>query len=316
MKNSINIIRKKGVICFFTFFILYSCEEILLEVDITNEVPELLAPTNSSVLPASNILFDWNKVEGASLYRIQIVSPSFDEVDQFLVNELIEETSFSKNLTAGNFEWKITAVNGGYESNQAKASFEVENSEGFSALEVKLVEPIDGEVSNDASQVLKWEEIDNASTYRLNIFEDDELIFERSFNETSAEYTFENGIFSWQVRAETEIESTFYSKNSITIDTIDPEVAELISPVNDTIFTNNTINFEWERENTSGTVVVDSIYIYNDPDLESLVDKNTGTGSSYTALLDRNKTYYWLIRSFDEAGNESRSQENFSFTIN
>lgn len=292
-----------------------SCEEILLEVDISENRPELFAPSNSSIVTASNISFEWDKVEGATSYRIQIVSPGFENVDQFLVNEILEETNFNRNLIPGKYEWRVTAFNGSYESKSTTASFEVENNEDFSASEVVLIRPENGIETNIFLQNLEWESIENASSYRLQIYEDEELIFEAATDTTNFEFSFENGEFNWRVRAETEIENTFYSENSIVVDTIKPNIAQLIAPINDTILSINSINFEWERELTLGTNVIDSIYIFDDINFENLIEKNSGTGS-YNTILEREHTYYWFVRSFDEAGNESMSSKNFSFTIN
>ncbi|MFV8282623.1 hypothetical protein ACNKXS_13820 [Christiangramia marina] len=306
---------RRTLLYLLTFLTLCSCEEILLEIDIKDELPELLAPTNDSELKASNIDFEWQEINGASSYRIQIVKPSFEEVNQFLVNEIVEETSFTKNLSIGDYEWRITALNSGYTSRSTQAFFEVQSNDDFSSFEINLLEPDNNLKTNVALQNLRWEPMESAEVYRLQIFTENELILETTTDSTSYEYLFDNGRFIWQVRGETEIENTFYSNHTIIIDTTDPEVARLISSKNDTILTNNTINFMWERLQLIETEAVDSIYIFEDLNLEVLVEKDTGTGA-YTSILDRNKTYYWFVRSFDEAGNESRSSENFSFTIN
>ena len=63
-----------------------------------------------------------------------------------------------------------------------------------------------------------------------------------------------------------------------------------------------------------GSTELDSLYIYRDMKLTDLVEKQQVT-SGYTTTLDNN-VYYWTMRAFDLAGNESGTAEIFTFTVN
>ena len=88
----------------------------------------------------------------------------------------------------------------------------------------------------------------------------------------------------------------------------------LSSPQDEIELTSGDVTFEWTRELLEGSVEFDSIYVYRDMTLTDLVIKEESTSPFATTLT--NDTYYWLVKSFDEAGNEGVSSSTFSFTVN
>ena len=60
--------------------------------------------------------FKWEEMEGASIYRLEIVSPSFASINQFLLDSLVVGTDFYLDLDSNEYELRLTAQNGVYES--------------------------------------------------------------------------------------------------------------------------------------------------------------------------------------------------------
>lgn len=299
--------------------LLISCEEILLEYDITNEEIGLIAPFDEALLNPSDISFRWEAVNGATQYEFQIAKPDFDQPEQIVVSEFLDENFFHVSLPEGIYQWRVRAFNSGYTTDYNRKSFQVENNQDFSSRRVNLLMPSDNLVTNQYVQEFRWDTIGEATLYRFQLLKDDVLMEEQVTSGNDFNYNLPNGVLTWQVRAENDTQNTFYSERKIVVDTIAPPKAELLKPEDNATFSNNTINFEWEisGDSTQGlTQEIDSIYIYKDLELEDLVKKSQGVNNSFSDILDRNETYYWYIISFDEAGNIGDKSDVFSFKIN
>ena len=113
----------------YTFFVLIlfaiSCEEIIMEQDISNEKVLLLAPSNNAILTAGTGSFNWDAVKGADKYRLQIAIPNFTAANQMVLDTLISNTNFSKNLTVNTYQWRVKAINSAYETAYSVHDFTV-----------------------------------------------------------------------------------------------------------------------------------------------------------------------------------------------
>lgn len=305
-------------IAIFTVFLLLttvSCEEILLEQDISSSNLELLAPRDSVVVRASSVFFNWSPVKGSTSYQIQIATPNFQQATQIVVDTQVEDNSFFLDLPKSNYEWRVRAVNSEYNTSFKSAFFSVEDTEYFSSDRVVLIAPEDNYITNNLNIDLEWREVEGATSYRLQILEENNLIKEETTASTNIIIEFPQGEFTWKVRAENETQNTFYSERSLLTDTLSPNIPKLIRPTNEATLSSETVNFEWERSDLGGSNETDSLFVYKDIGLEELVKKER-VSISYNLILDREETYYWFMRSYDDAGNTSERSEVFSFTIN
>lgn len=294
---------------------LMSCEQILMEEDISQKELKVLAPAAGAVVDASVISFHWSAVRGASDYRLQIATPSFQEPQQVTVDTIVEENFFLVELPKKNYEWRVRALNSEYQTSFVSASFKVVINEDFSSNRVVLVSPKEDYNTNQLKNFLEWQEVKDASVYRVQIIENGKIIKEETVSEEHLQISFSTGDFLWKVRAENETQNTFFSQRKITIDTTSPEVPELLRPANESVLATEKVSFEWDRKESGGSKVKDSLFIFNDTALEDLVEKaqvNTG----YDTTLPKEETYFWYMESFDEAGNRSGISETFSFTLN
>ena len=92
-----------------------SCEKIIAE-DITAETPVLILPAENDTVSQNPVHFKWQELEGASKYHLEVVSPSFAAISQFALDSVVTGTDFYFNLDSNEYELKLTALNGGYES--------------------------------------------------------------------------------------------------------------------------------------------------------------------------------------------------------
>ena len=88
------------------------------------------------------------------------------------------------------------------------------------------------------------------------------------------------------------------------IDTTKPATPVLINPTNNQQIPNASINFSWSISTDNGSPIFDSIYIAGDSLFNNIIVKEQGNNMSYTDSLGLG-TFYWRVKAFDRAGNES-----------
>ncbi|WP_291287716.1 hypothetical protein [Flavobacterium sp.] len=310
--------NKISFLKFFFFIIMLSfvsCEEILLVPDISKKEVSLVAPGNNVALSSSGVTFSWDLVKDAEKYRLQIATPNFDAPQQIVRDTLVSKSSFTQQLNIGKYEWRVKAVNSGYETAYTKRSFEVLNNNDFQNNTVILLTPANNLTTKTALQKLSWETIIGASSYQLQVLdENNTLVKEQSTAATVLNYTFDEGKYTWKIRASNGTSQTLYTSRSILVDTKVPATPVLSSPVNASTTTNTSVNFQWSRTPVAGSPEKDSIYVYTESALTNLNFKDKAT-APYNKTLAKG-TYYWFIKSFDEAGNVSPRSTVFNFTIN
>lgn len=294
---------------------LLSCEEIVLVDDISDKEMTLTTPANNSGLFSTGVSFSWNKIENADQYHLQVAKPNFTNPVEIVLDTLISKNSYNQQLNIGQYEWRVKAVNSGYETAYKTWSFEILNNDDFQNNTVVLLTPNNNLITKITAQKLAWQSIIGASEYQLQIYDSNSaLVKEQSTSATSIDYTFPDGSYSWKVRATNGSKQTLYTTRTILTDTKIPNTPLPSNPVNASSTTATSINFQFSRTAISGSAETDSIYVYNESALTNLNFKDR-VSSPYNKTLTKG-TYYWYIKSFDEAGNVSEKSSVFSFTIN
>lgn len=305
---------------FYLFIInclaLSSCEEIIMEDDISNEVVHLVAPVNNAHFFSTGVTFTWDPIEYGTQYRIQIAKPDFTNPMQIVVDTTIDTTSFTTQLNVGEYEWRVQAVNSSYSTAFSSRFLTVVSNENFESNSVTLSSPVNNLITNVGTQNLSWQSVIGATGYTVQIENStNTIVHEQNVTGTSYSYTFPEGNFQWKVRATNGEQNTLFASRSIMVDTTVPNTPVLVSPVNLANTSDNDITFEWTRTPIAGSAETDSIYIYTNSTLTNLVYKNQETSPYNTSTLN-NGTYYWFVKSFDQAGNTSQQSSVFSFTLN
>jgi hypothetical protein len=105
---------------------LIACDEIINEENLENDSVSVLAPLDNTQVATGEVFFDWEPVEGARSYTIQVAQPDFIQTAQLLLQQTDSTTSASLNMTAGAYEWRIRAENDAYNSPYTTTSFTVQ----------------------------------------------------------------------------------------------------------------------------------------------------------------------------------------------
>ncbi len=295
-----------------------SCDDIIFEEDISESNLIILAPTNNASIVSGNISFNWETVSNADKYQIQIATPNFADAIQIVLDSTISKTSFTKQLLTNNYEWRVKAVNSAFETSYFTNTLTVTEVEDFTDKEVVLLSPINNLISNESSQSLTWKSVEGATEYRVQIWQPDingTLVHDEVVSLTSMEYTFLDGNYTWQVRAQNYTQNTLYFSRTLLVDTVKPNIPTLLTPINNENKASGKISFTWERESIVGSVESDSIYVYTDAELKTQVFKDISTNKQYEKDLSAN-SYCWYVQSFDTAGNQSSNSTIFSFNLN
>ena len=309
---------KKLLTLIFVLVFLWSCEAIFLE-DISNKTVVLIAPDDGSEIDAATVSFNWQALDDATTYQIQVARPNFEIASQIVLDSTISSVQITKDISPGEFQWRVKALNSEYETAYTTSSFSVIDP-NFETTTVNLLTPIDNSISNTALQTLVWQTLENATEYRLQIWNPDEdgtKIKDVTVTTTNYEHNFTDGSYTWKVRGETATKNTVFSSRKITIDTTAPNVPTLDVPTDETtIDAGSTIDFKWTRSDIAGTEEIDSLYIYSDIDLEILTFKDKSTTKELSKDDLAAGDYYWVVKAFDAAGNTSALSTTNKLTIN
>ncbi len=108
----------KKIIALIIVISTLSCEEIINEQNITNDAIHLVAPTENVLLKTNEkIIFNWEALNGATTYKLQIATPNFSNATQLLTDTLVQRTDFSKeSLPISAYEWRVKGMNSAFET--------------------------------------------------------------------------------------------------------------------------------------------------------------------------------------------------------
>lgn len=301
---------------------LSGCKDVI-EEEIEDKKVILHTPPNNYKSTNSNVSFWWEEVEGATEYRIQIVQPGFNYVEELRVDSLILKNKFNSVLDPGKYQWKIIAQNAGQKIESSIWSFAVDSVKNVTEVNINLLSPSSNLITNQKVINFSWEINSIVEDYRFEIrspeWMNGDLVFPAQFIETgvftNTGFPLEDGKYEWGVQGQAGSSNSLYSTRKITVDAIPPGTPILNLPANNSSQNNGAVKFTWNRPGDDGSAVKDSFFIYTDATLNNLarpvqIIENTTYNDSLTA-----GTYYWRVKSFDEAKNSSEFSTMWNFEI-
>ena len=115
MKNKIRHLFQSSLVILATVGLLQSCNDII-EANLSNTSLTVLAPVDNLVTTDSIHVFAWQTLDGSKNYQIQIVSPKFDSVTNFIIDTTTSKTNFTYKLTPKRYQWRVRALNNNSQS--------------------------------------------------------------------------------------------------------------------------------------------------------------------------------------------------------
>lgn len=293
-----------------------SCNEVF-EQDIAGKSVSIISPADGYSSPSNQVVFWWNKLDGADWYNLQIVKPSFSNVQTLIVDTNVVGESFSWLLSFGEYEWRIRPENSAYIGDYVVRSFSVESDSDLTYQVVPLTSPVQYDTTNNLNQSFSWQSIPYTESYTFTIWQNaygGTTEHSSSVTTNNANYTFvTDGAYEWGVKAVNALTSSIYYTRKIYIDTQSPATPVLLLPAEDDTLTTTSITFSWTHS-SGGSSITDSLLVSDDNGFANIVFSTATKASEVTTILSAG-IYYWKVKSVDAAGNESSYSSYRTVTI-
>jgi len=284
--------------------VVSSCDDFL-ERDLNGQTVTVLAPANNTISTSFTVTFWWDDLKGASKYKIQIVKPSFNSIQQLVVDTLISNNQFLYTLQPGSYQWRIRGENDASISDFVIYNLTIDSSLNLSSQTLLLNSPVNNNYSNSFTQTFSWFAMPNASDYLFGIFNSSGIQIGNYQSIvspiTTTTYTFTaEGTYKWRVFAQNNQSSSPYSERTITIDTTRPSIPVLTySPINDTTSL-HPIPLSWNSVEPNCQY---KLLISTDSTFASYFDTITSNlnYNYYNSIVGQ--FYYWKIQAIDQSNN-------------
>jgi hypothetical protein len=308
---------------------LVGCDDIIAK-NISEQTPVVLIPAVNDTVKINPVHFKWEAMEGATKYHLQVVSPSFSGISDYVLDTIITKTSFSFSLDSNVFEMKLTAINAGYNSKTTNPlKFWVGVNASPVSNSVVLTSPSDTAYVNDGfSRTFTWQTLSTASNYELSIRKG------TSFSIGSIEYTknniasntitipssdinFSEGIYWWGVKAYSATGETYYSTRKLSVDMTEPNDPALTSPLATSVVNAGEVVFTWNNGTDLGTVkspVYSTIEVSGNSSFTDIKESADLVGNTKSFTLTSG-IYFWRVKNVDKAGNASSYSASIQFTV-
>ena len=206
---------KKSLALLFFILLCTACEEIFEVADISDEQVQLLAPVDQSVLTISNVSFNWNSVDEANSYEIQIATPSFLNAQQIIVDTILSVDStyvgnrITLKLSENDYEWRVKAMNSGFETDYSLSAFTVDlvGDAVYIPNTPELISPANGAELTQSEVMFSWSRVDVENTqeqdsiYVHSTESLDNLVVKGLGVDKSFTQIVDPGTYYWYVRA-------------------------------------------------------------------------------------------------------------------
>ncbi len=307
--------------------LLSSCDKIVAD-DITAETPVLILPTVDDTVGVNPVHFKWEAMEGATKYHLEIVSPSFAAIEAFALDSVISGTDFYFALDSNEYELKLTALNGGYESQVlGPIKFWVGVQASSSTSNVVLTSPTNaGYVGATFNNQFSWNAVSGATSYEFSLRQGSSYatgtLINSQNNISTSTYTaptaLSEGEYHWGVKAYFSTSESPISIGQFFVDAFSPNVAINSSPSNFSFGFTGITTFTWGNGTDPGTIhspVTSTLEIATDSGFGNIIETVNVVGTSADVNLITG-TYFWRVTNTDEAGNTAGSSTAYQFTVN
>lgn len=310
--------RAAGVVAMM--MMVFSCKDFI-EPDISKRVVNPEAPSDLYQSNSYTVNFWWDEVEDALSYRLQVVTPGFDNAGGLVIDTLVKSDKFQVSLDPGDYQWRVRAENG---SSQTAYSA----PRNFTVLAASLTDqkpllsaPANNTLTSQRAVLFKWGSLFSATKYRFqldsnNFADETQIVGEQVIPGQQLNFTLprDRG-YQWRVRAENEtLQSKWSAINTITVDATPPAVPTIISPKNNAQVSRPVL-LQWSAP---ATAVKYRLYVFGS-DSTTLYNSDFPmvlTNASYSFNLGNpGDNIYWQVSAIDAAGNESGRSALSNFSL-
>jgi hypothetical protein len=324
--------KKASFIAFLgAILLLGSCKDII-EKDISGDTPVVILPQVNDTVSVNPVHFKWEAMSGATKYHLEVVSPSFADLEVYALDSIVTGTNFYIGLDSAEYQFRITALNAGYESKtSAPYTFWVGTSAGGSNNGgVVLDVPSQNAYVNETFDgQFKWINLPGTNTYTFELHQGtsfagplldpaDQLGTVSVFSYTGAQLN--EDTYCWGVKSYlSNGNETAYTKRVFYVDTTDPGVATMVTPITNStasLSLNPDVAFSWTFPSNFGTgpnavpsPLKARLQLSTTTNFSTIAATRNYNAAQTSASEDLNALglatgmYYWRIIVLDEAGN-------------
>lgn len=310
--------RLLALLCLAVLF-CPACKEFI-EPSLSKQQISLLAPSDNIETTSYQQTFWWQTHEDALKYRLQIVSPRFDNIQKLLLDTVVKTDKFTYTLDPGKYQWRVRAENGSSQTPYATQSFTIFPA-SLKDQAVQLVAPANALYVASADVKYDWLKLFGTTQYRLQVdknnFADENNL---TLNVLTDNLTYTSTLpaeatYQWRVRAESAAENSKWSiVRSLVYDVTPPAKVVLTAPGNKQTVA-KPVRLTWDALTDADKYEIfvyksDGIVIYNNTYPQLLT-----TNSHTFNLGNSGETVAWKVRAIDKAGNKGTFSELFTFTL-
>ncbi len=286
-----------------------ACEDIF-EKDLEGKEVDIFSPSDDLKTQYTSQNFWWEKAEGALSYNLQIVAPTFENIEKLLVDTNIVGTKFLYTLYPGKFQWRLRPANGSSYGNYVVRSLEIDTTLDLRGQEVILRNPFNDFATNKSQIKFFWDKLYNASDYRFEL-KNNEWTGPRFMSPVLTQHDtitvggLTEGIYFWGVQAQNNGSATVFSPRKFIIDKTPPKAPVLSQPEDSAKIDNWPSTFKWTKTPDGGATIYDSLVIATDKTFKagSVRFSQRVNGQSQQVNLNTTGKYFWKVISLDVAGN-------------
>jgi hypothetical protein len=306
-----------------SFFII-SCDDIL-EDDITGDTIQTIYPQNNQEINSNVVTFQWNALEGADKYRLQV----FHENQSIALDSLVSSSSFTHPLNPGSYQWRVRGENSAYTSSYSFASnFSIIETNDLTTQQIILVNPSNELMTNNPAVIFAWQAINAAESYTfelINVTAGNSIVHQVS-GLTATTFSINNtiipddAVYQWKIKAVNSTSETQFSNRNFSIDRVNPNQPINSSPLDN--FTqsssNAVIDFSWNIPVDTGVIQTPILYTIefsNSVNFTTILQSSNINENSFSQSFPSEGVYYWRVVAKDGAGNTGIYSTPFKFTI-
>lgn len=309
----------------FLAFTIVSCED-LFEDDITDDIITTLTPKEGDIVESNVVNFQWESMEGADKYRLQIT----DNNQTVIKDTLTDQLKLVLPLNEGVYKWKIRGENFGYQSKYSNnIGFEVDLSDDLSNQQIILTSPSTNYYTNSKTFNLTWQNLIAANNYTLemvNVTNANTLVLQQN-GITSTTFPMNSSIlnedakYEWKIKGVNSTSETSFSSRFFYIDTVVPNQPQNSLPPNNTVTAiNQNVSFSWSIPSDSGTIQspieLYIIEIASDASFSTIIQTSNTNTTTFLRAFNTTGDYFWRVKAKDNAGNFSITSAPYKLTIN
>jgi hypothetical protein len=318
---------KKVIICIISLCFFSACSAIF-EKSIENKSIDIYTPGDSLATKEYTQQFYWEKVSGATNYRLQIAEPAFNpgQIKSIVLDTIVTANKISVSLNAGEYEWRLRAQNGSSETTYITRKLFILQA-AFDERPIIVSLPASSFSTYDSSVSFSWKAVSGAENYYIEIDElaggfTNSMVTRVDVPQTQSYVSLKKrGSYKWRMYADSAGIKSLYSNTGrvdFSLDTV-----TLGAPLNNKMNVPTSQIFTWtEPKNKLSTDrLTYKFYLLNSLNIMDVIDDNMypieleDQKTELIKNLEKGHVYYWTVIAFDQFGKESAVPQMNKFTV-